>query len=114
MENRKLYIRDLVPSQSFVDMDVLRFFGEYGVPKENVPQIWFIDGKDVVADGHNTIYFSMILGFDQVEVQYFGLEEQNIDMIAWIPDQLRDKTTNCQRCGVKAFQDLIGRSLSSN
>ena len=99
-----------MPIQISLTSEILKFFREFGIPEENVPQIWDIDGRLIVVDGHHTLYHYLTSGIDKIMVNYFEFERyKNDPAIAWLIDDLRQKLDYCQSQGITKFLDLKNR-----
>ena len=97
-------INDLIPTQISLTSETLKFYGQSRIPEDHLPDIWDIDGRLLIADGHNSLYYSLNKGINEIEVNYFNSNEYPI--MEFIYTDLRVKADYCEGQGINKIRDL--------
>ena len=97
MEKRTIEINNLLPTQTSLTSETLGFYEQFGIPKNNIPEVWDIDGRLVIADGHNLLYHLTRNGLTMTKVHYFkSSEHENNPTGAHVINYLKMKLESCQ------------------
>jgi len=109
MKKKKVKLTELIPTQIFLTKETPDFFEKSGVPN-GYPQIWDIEGRLMIADGHHRLYYLLMMGIDELTVECFDYHEYKGNAGAeWIPEELIKQANQCQTESITSLLDLKGR-----
>lgn len=104
-----LPIKKLQPTHTALSISSLEEVTASENERTDLPEVWEIDKRLIVADGHHRIYLAFLRGQKKMNVNYHCPESSQIGKAGYdcAIQEIAEKAEYCKQNGVCSFSDMV-------
>jgi len=105
-EIRLLKILNLQVTQPDLERKRLEFLAEKTC--QNLPEVWKLNNKNIIADGHHRIKNAVNSGKEKIKVNYHCQKNTKIrkEAYLYLTEEIEQRAQSCQQKGIYNISDM--------